>query len=80
MSKEQLFKFPLRNVPLEQYCEMSGETTTAIRTRIFRGEWAEGIQYIKKHGRIYIILEGVDQWVESGLTDGQKASTHDVAA
>lgn len=82
MNKPQVFKFPLRNVLLEHYCAMSGETPAAVRTRISRGEeWAEGVQYTRApNGRLYIILEGVDQWVESGPMVGQKASNQGIAA
>lgn len=73
---EQVFRFPLEHVPLEQFCRMTGYTPEAIRTKIHRAEWAEGDQYRKDpSGRIQIILAGYDRWVRSGA-----ASKHAAAA
>lgn len=56
---------PLRYIPLRGYCEMTGESAEAVRKRIQRGIWAEGIHYRKDPmGEIRIIPEGVDAWVE----------------
>lgn len=67
MSQQPIFKFPLRTLPLEKFCELTGHTPGAIRTKIHRAEWAERREYLKDPaGRIHIILEGYDRWVESG--------------
>jgi hypothetical protein len=63
----QIFKFPLRALLLEKFCELTGFTPAAIRQKIHRGDWAEGIEfcYDPAH-RIHVILEGYDRWVASG--------------
>jgi hypothetical protein len=67
MQNQPIFKFPLRTLPLEKFCELTGRTPESIRTKIHRAEWAEGREYAKDpSGRINIILEGYDRWVESG--------------
>lgn len=76
MQSVQVFRFPLEHVPLEKFCELTGYTPAAIRTKICRAEWAEGEQYRKDpSGRIHIILAGYDRWVKSG-----GASRHAAAA
>jgi hypothetical protein len=71
---EPIFKFPLRTLPLERFCEVTGNTPVAIRTKVCRSEWVEGEQYCKDpKGRLYVILDGYDLWVGSALS---KAIVH----
>lgn len=78
MNQLPVFKFPLRTLPLERFCELTGWTPEAIRTKIHRAEWAEADQYVKDaKGRIHVILEGYDRWV---LQSGVAASKPAVAA
>lgn len=54
-------------VTLKRYCEITGETAPAVRSRIQRGDWAEGLHYYRDpHNHIWIIPQGVNQWLKSG--------------
>lgn len=53
------------NPQISKFCELSGYSEDAVRTKIKRGIWQEGKQYVKApDGHIKIILEGVKQWDE----------------
>jgi hypothetical protein len=54
----------LNILPLQKYCEISGESRTAVIKRIERGIWQEGIHVIKiPHVRErWIDLPKVEAW------------------
>lgn len=55
---------PFSCVTLKRYSDITGETKAAVRSRIQRGEWAEGIHYQRDpYNHIWIIPEGVDTWI-----------------
>lgn len=55
-------------VPLKKYCEMSGEKEDAVKRRIDRGIWIEGVHFIKvAHVRErWIDIKEVEKWVRNG--------------
>lgn len=57
----------LEYVLIGKFAAASGHTEDAIRKKIDRGEWLEGVVWIKRGGRIYIIVEGYYRWVEQAL-------------
>jgi len=58
----------LRTVPLDKYCELSGESPDTVRQRIKRGIWVKGVHAIKPpHIRdLWIDLEAVEKWIRNG--------------
>lgn len=62
---------PFAGVTLKRYCEITGETPAAVRAKIQRGEWAEGLHYFRDpYKHIWIIPEGVNQWLKNGSRTG----------
>lgn len=56
----------LPKITLQKLATESGYTEDALRSKIARGEFAEGIHYIKApDGRIHFIVEAYLKWVES---------------
>ena len=43
---------------------VTGFTPSAIRTKITRGVWVEGREYVRRHGHVFIDLRGFERWVE----------------
>ena len=60
-------------VKLKRYCEISGDTADAVDARKRRGKWLQGIHWQKRSGAIWINLEEVSLWVESGLDPSRVA-------
>lgn len=58
----------LEYVLIPKFAADSGHSEDAIRKKIERGEWLEGRIWVKRGGRIYIIVEGYYRWVEEALT------------
>lgn len=57
----------LRYVTIPKFSVESGYTEDAIRSKIRDGIWVEGRVWKKApDGRIVIIVEGYDEWVETG--------------
>jgi hypothetical protein len=53
----------LRHVTIPKAAAETGYTEDAIRSKIKRGEWLEGVVWIKApDGRILIDLEGYEKW------------------
>jgi hypothetical protein len=63
-----MFAYVLVNKAVDEI----GYSEAAIRAKISDGTWQEFQQWIKApDGRIMIIIEGVNQWVEAGLESKQ---------
>lgn len=54
---------PARMVTIAMYETISGVTQGAVRRRIEDGIWTEGREYHRRHGGVYVDLQGVDRWV-----------------
>lgn len=54
-------------VPLKKYCEESGESILAIRARIERGIWIEGVHYYKVSNvrERWIDKKAIEKWVRN---------------
>jgi hypothetical protein len=58
---------PTPYVLIPKAAELTGYTRRAIELKIARGQWREGLEYVKApDGHRMISLEGVKRWVEQG--------------
>ena len=58
----------LKWITIRKFSEVSGYSEKAIRAKIDRGQWPEGILWLKSpDSRIQINLEAYNQWVEGRL-------------
>ena len=54
----------MRWLTIKKFCELSGYTVNAVRSKIKRGDWLEGQVWIKApDGRNLIDVEGYEKWV-----------------
>ena len=55
-------------VPISKYCELSGESHSAVVKRITRGIWLEGkqVKHIANVKERWIDLTEVEKWARSG--------------
>jgi hypothetical protein len=52
-------------VKVNKYCDLSGDTSEAVRARRRNRKWTEGVQWVKREGSIWINPTEVEKWVES---------------
>ena len=53
-------------VTIKRFAELTGYSEDAVRSKIKRGDWREGVVWKKADdGRVLMSLEGFDQWVEA---------------
>lgn len=57
---------PARFVTIDLAAAVTGLSPGAIRTKIAKAVWIEGRQYMRREGRVFIDLRGVERWVERG--------------
>ena len=57
---------PARFVTIPLAESVTGITEKAMRRKMERGVWAEGIHFRKRDGGIFIDLKGVEKWVDTG--------------
>lgn len=57
---------PARFVTIELASRLIGLTDKAIRRKIEEGIWAEGKQYRRREGRVFVDLKGFESWIEHG--------------
>lgn len=56
----------IRYVTIEHFSKLSGYTPDAIRTKIKRGVWVPGNEYVRApDNRVLIDMEGYNRWAES---------------
>ena len=56
----------VRFVLIPKAAELTGLTRRAIELKIARGQWREGLEWMKgPDGHRYIDLRGYERWVES---------------
>ncbi len=63
---EIIFVAPARFVTLPLAEKCIGLTVKAMERKIERGVWAEGIQYRRRDGGIFVDLRRFEQWVDKG--------------
>ena len=61
--RTDLDKYPLKWVRLEKYCELSGDSATAVRARRTRGEWLDERETECKNRRLWVNLPAAQKWV-----------------
>lgn len=55
-------------VTIRKFCQETGYTEDAVRSKITRGDWAQGKEFTKApDGRILIIMSGYESWVEQSI-------------
>lgn len=57
---------PSRFVTIELASTITGLSPGAIRTKIGKGVWAEGREYIRREGRVFVDMRGYERWVAAG--------------
>ncbi len=57
---------PSRFVTIELAAAITGLSPGAIRTKIGKGVWLEGRQYVRREGRVFVDLRGYERWCETG--------------
>lgn len=55
---------PARFVTVELAAVVTGLTPGAIRTKIGKGIWVEGREYLRQEGRVFIDMQGFERWVQ----------------
>jgi hypothetical protein len=55
-----------RFVTIELAATLTGLSEHAIRSKIAKGVWLEGRQWVKRDGRVLIDMEGYETWAETG--------------
>ena len=69
----QLVGVRVTTVPLARFVTVPlasasiGLTEFAIRKKIQKGVWAEGLHYQRRQGGIFIDLPRVERWIETGV-------------
>ncbi|QTD90788.1 excisionase [Burkholderia anthina] len=67
--------FTSRYVTVFKFCEMTGYTEEAVKSKRRDGVWLEGQLWIKApDGRILMDIEGYEKWVETARESGQSAA------
>jgi len=57
---------PARFVTIDLAENITGYTKSAIRSKIHKGEWVQGRQWVKRDGRVLIDLKGYEAWAVTG--------------
>lgn len=65
-SQASVLVAPSRFVTIDLAATITGLTPGAIRTKITKGVWTEGIQYMRREGRVFVDLKGYEAWVAKG--------------
>lgn len=54
---------PARFVTVKLAAHCTGLTPAAIRTKMTKGIWAEGREYVRRAGSVFVDLKGYEKWV-----------------
>lgn len=54
---------PARFVTVALAAQCTGLTQSAIRTKMSRGVWVEGREYVRHKDQVFIDLRGYEKWV-----------------
>jgi hypothetical protein len=65
MTPDKIF-VPMEWVLIPVAAAATGLTTKAIERMIEDGKWLENRHYVRRGGRIWISIKGVNQWVARG--------------
>jgi hypothetical protein len=53
-----------RFVTIELASTMTGFTRKAIESKIYRGDWLEGLHWVRRDGRVLIDMQSYERWAE----------------
>ena len=68
-------------VKLKKYCELSGDTPHAVHARRRKGIWLDGLHTrLAGDRRLWVNLEAVEKWIESGPNTETCSRKHKEAA
>ena len=51
---------------LKEVCKRSGQTEDAFREYMKRGDWVNGVHWVKRKDRIWIQIKEFNNWVSTG--------------
>lgn len=54
---------PARFVTIDLAAAITGLSPVAIRSKISKGFWVEGREYVRRDGRVFVDLKGYEKWV-----------------
>ncbi len=64
----------IRTVTIEKFAAESGYSPDAVRSKIKRGDWLEGVIFFKApDGRILIDIEAFEKWARNELASSHAA-------
>jgi predicted DNA-binding transcriptional regulator AlpA len=55
--------YPVRFVQTQKFEELTGITKLAVYAYVKKGQWQEGVHYVKKGRSMFIDLFEVDKWI-----------------
>ncbi len=62
-------------ITIKKFCEDTGYSEEAIRSKINRGDWQLGKEYTKAQDtRILINIEGYHAWVERNIQESEQSA------
>lgn len=63
-------------VTIKRFADLSGYSQDAVRSKITRGEWGDGITVTAPDGRVLISVLGYEAWAESEQHPKQQSRSH----
>jgi len=54
----------MKYVLINKLCADTGYSPNAVRAKIKRGIWRDGVHFIKRQGRVHFNLKAIEAWVE----------------
>jgi hypothetical protein len=57
---------PSRFITIKLFATVSGYTEPAVNMKIYKGEWLEDREYVRRDGRVLIDLQGYEKWAKYG--------------
>ena len=69
----------MKHVTIRKFSEETGYSEHAVRSKIQRGEWLEGVLFIRApDNRILMNLEGYEKWVTTRVRKSSRSSRYAV--
>lgn len=64
----------MMHVTIKKFSQKTGYSENAVRSKIQRGEWLEGVLFIKApDNRILMNLEGYEKWATTNARRGRSS-------
>lgn len=65
----------MRYVLIKKAAELTGYSVAAIESKIAKGQWVDGIHFIKApDNRVFMDLEELERWITKGYKSGANRS------